>query len=103
MTKQQPNEKITSYPLEQIVPISDNAPKPAAGLPTEVVNDKRRYRQHPITPFLDNFRIADHSSGTASVTSLMPVYDPRQFELSETPISCLSRQSFHCRMSLILV
>jgi len=26
-------------------------PKPAAGLPTEVVNDKGRYRQHPITPF----------------------------------------------------
>ena len=30
-------------PLEQIVPISDNDPKPAAGLPTEVVNDKGRY------------------------------------------------------------
>lgn len=32
-------------PLEQIVPISDNDPKPAAGLPTEVVNDKGRSHQ----------------------------------------------------------
>jgi hypothetical protein len=46
-TPQGPGTSLGAFrvgnPLEQIVPISDNAPKPAAGLLTEVVNDKGRY------------------------------------------------------------
>jgi hypothetical protein len=47
-TRQGPGASLGAFrignPLEKIVPISDNDPKAAAGMPTEVVNDKGRYR-----------------------------------------------------------
>src|SRR5258708_36207990 len=42
---------VSAIRLSKSSPSRTKTPKPAAGLPTEVMNDKGRYRQHPITPF----------------------------------------------------
>jgi len=52
--------------LERIVTISDKWPKPVAGLPIQVVNDKRRYRQHRAMSHTSQATTASKSLALAS-------------------------------------